>query len=129
LGFATAQTLIDRGEVRDNHDPTCRLLIAEALASHLEIARPFGCPAGLAGRWNLYAGGSLSPRRAHTPLFDFAATGAGAEWIDARAAEAKPLAQTPGGLITGHTDWSGKHFRSLSRLELQVTGQTRRTRD
>jgi hypothetical protein len=111
LGFATAQTLIDSGEVRDTHHPTCRRLIAEALASHLEITRQFGCPAALAGGWNLYADGSLWPRRAHAPLFDFAATGAGAEWIDALAAEAKPLAQTPGPLIAGHADWSGKHFR------------------
>ncbi len=44
-------------------------------------------------------------------MFDFAATGAGAEWIDALAAEAKPLAQTAGPMFMGHTDWSGKHFR------------------
>jgi hypothetical protein len=111
LGFATAQTLIDRGEVRDTHDPACRRLIAEALASHLEITRPFGCPAALAGGWTLYAEGSLWPRHAHAPLFDFTATGAGAEWIDALAAGAKALAQAPGPLITGHADWSGKHFR------------------
>lgn len=111
LGFATAQTLIDRGEVRDTHDPTCRCLIAEALVSHLEITRWLGCPAALAGGWSLYAHRSLWPRHAHAPVFDLAATGAGAEWIDALAAEAKPLARTPGPMIAGHTDWSGKHFR------------------
>ncbi len=111
VGFATAQTLIDRGEVRDTHEPACRRLIAEALASHLEITRSLGCPAALAGGWNLYADGSLWPRHAHAPSFDFAATGAGAEWIDALAAKAKPLTQTPGPLIMGHADWSGKHFR------------------
>jgi Phosphotransferase enzyme family len=110
-GLATAQTLIDRGEVRDTHDPTCRRLIAEALASHLKILGAFGCPAALGGGWRLYAEDGLWPRRAHAPMFDFAATGTGAEWIDALAAEAKPLAQTPGPMITGHTDWSGKHFR------------------
>jgi hypothetical protein len=110
-GFATADSLLDRGELRDTHDPACRRLIAWALASHLQITRRFGCPAALTREWNLYADTSLWPRRAHTPLFDFATTGAGAEWIDALAAEAKPLAQTPAPLITGHTDWSGKHFR------------------
>jgi hypothetical protein len=110
-GLATAETLIDGGEVRDTHDPTCRRLIAQALASHLEITRSFGRPAALAGGWNLYAHGRLWPRRAHAPIFDFAATGAGAEWIDALAAQAKPLAQTGGAMFTGHTDWSGKHFR------------------
>jgi hypothetical protein len=111
LVFATAQTLIDRGEVRDTHDPSCRRLIAGALASHLEITRSLTCPAALAGGWNLYVDGSLWPRRAHAAMFDFAATGAGAEWIDALAAQAKPLAQAPSPTITGHADWSGKHFR------------------
>ena len=111
LGFATAQTLIDRGEVRDTHDPTCRRLIAEALASHLELTRSLACPAALAGGWSLYTHGSLWPQRAHCAMFDFAATRAGAEWIDALAAQAKPLAQAPSRTITGHADWSGKHFR------------------
>jgi len=111
LGFATAQTLIDRGEARDTHDPTCRRLIAEALASHLEITRSLVCPAALAGGWNLYADGSLWPLHRHAAMFDFVATGAGAEWIDALAAEAKQLAQAPSPMITGHADWSGKHFR------------------
>jgi hypothetical protein len=36
-GHATAETLLDRGEFRDTHEPACRRLIAEALACHLAI--------------------------------------------------------------------------------------------
>jgi phosphotransferase family enzyme len=110
-GFTTAQAFIGSGEVRDTHDPGCRRLIAEALASHLQLTRSLGCPEALAGGWSLYVQEGLWPRHAHAPMFDLAATGTGAEWIDELAAEAKPLAQAPGPTTTGHTDWSGKHFR------------------
>jgi hypothetical protein len=105
------ESLLDAGELRDTHDPTCRRLIAEALAWHLELARACGRPAALAGAWSMYATDGLWPREAHAPIFDFEATAAGAEWIDAIAARAKPLAAKPGETLVGHSDWSGKHFR------------------
>jgi Phosphotransferase enzyme family len=110
-GFAVVESLVDVGEFRDTHDPTCRRLIAEALAWHLELTRGCGRPDALAGAWSMYARGRLWPREAHSPIFDFDATAAGAEWIDAIAARAKPLAARPGELFVGHHDWSGKHFR------------------
>lgn len=110
-GFGVVESLVDVGEFRDTHDPTCRRLIAEALAWHLEVARACGRPAALSSAWSLYAPDSLWPREAHAPIFDFDATAAGAEWIDAIAARAKPLAAKPGALLVGHSDWSGKHFR------------------
>jgi hypothetical protein len=110
-GFAVVDSLVDVGELRDTHDPTCRRLIAEALAWHLDLARAGGRPAALAGAWSLYPSDRLWPREAHAPIFDFAATAAGADWIDAIAARAKPLAAQPGELLIGHHDWSGKHFR------------------
>jgi hypothetical protein len=45
-------------------------------------------------------------------MFNFEATAAGAEWIDAIATEALARLSTPvGELVVGHTDWSVKDFR------------------
>ncbi len=110
-GFATVETLIDKGELRDTHDPGCRRLIAEALAWHLELTGSRPAPDALDGGWSLYAGDELWPSQAHSPIFDFQATSTGAEWIDAIAAQAKGLLERPRRPIVGHSDWSGKHFR------------------
>ncbi len=110
-GYATIETLIDEGELRDTHDPGCRRLIAEALAWHLEITGSRPAPEALKGDWSLYAGDELWPGQAHSPIFDFKATNTGAEWIDAIATQAKALFEPPGPPIVGHSDWSGKHFR------------------
>jgi hypothetical protein len=106
-----AEELVDAGEVRDTHDPTCRRLMAEALAWHLDLARACGRPAALGGGWSLYTSDRLWPRELHSPALAFEATAAGAEWIDAIAAQAKPLASGGGPLVAGHHDWSGKHLR------------------
>jgi hypothetical protein len=53
----------------------------------------------------------LWPREAHAPIFASEAAASGAEWIDAIAPRAKPLAAAPCAQFVGHTDWSGKHFR------------------
>ena len=110
-GYATVEMLLDEGEFRDTHDPTCRRLIAQALAWQLQITR--SCPAAeaLAGGWSLSEGDQLWPAAAHAPTFDFAATSAGAEWIDALGTHAKAAIEDPGPGVVGHSDWSGKHFR------------------
>lgn len=110
-GLATAEELMDEGEFRDTHDPMLRRLMAEALALHLELARDCGQPHALGGGWDLYASDRLWPREPHAPIFDFEATAAGAEWIDAIAAKVKLLTGAPGPAVVGHTDWSGKHVR------------------
>ncbi len=110
-GFARIESLLDYGAYGDTHQPALRRSMAEALAWHLEIARQLGRPAALGGGWSLYATDGLWPRGAHAPIFEFRATATGAEWIDAIAARAKPLAAAPGEPLVGHCDWSGKHFR------------------
>jgi hypothetical protein len=110
-GVAVAEELVDTGEFRDTHDPACRRLMAEALAWHLELARGCEQPAALRGGWSLYGTDRLWPRALHSPALDFEATAAGAGWIDAIAARAKPLASAPGPRVVGHHDWSGKHVR------------------
>ena len=109
-GLGMAEEWLDAGESRDTHEPRCRQAMAAALARHLELTRGCGRPAGLARGWALYTPDSLWPPEAHSPLFDFAATAAGAEWIDAIAARAKPLA-TGDEPLAGHHDWCGEHMR------------------
>jgi hypothetical protein len=110
-GHATAETLLDDGEFCDTHDPTCRRLIAEALAWHLAITGSEDPPEALAGGWSITGGDRLWPAHAHTPIFDFDVTSAGAEWIDALGAQAKSAIGQTARPIAGHSDWSGKHFR------------------
>jgi hypothetical protein len=110
-GHATVEALLDNGEFRDTHDPACRRLSAEALAWHLAITGSEAPPGALAGSWSLTEGDRLWPTHAHAPIFDFDATSAGAEWIDALGAHAKAAIEPAGPPIAGHSDWSGKHFR------------------
>ena len=110
-GHATCETLLDRGEFRDTHEPVCRRLIAEALAWHLSIVAVGNPPVALGGGWSLFESERLWPAHAHAPIFDFEATSAGAEWIDRLAAHAKSAINGAGRPIAGHSDWSGKHFR------------------
>jgi hypothetical protein len=46
----------------------------------------------------------------HSPLFDFEATAAGAEWIDEIAEASRPLLGR-GRLVVAHTDWSARNVR------------------
>jgi hypothetical protein len=110
-GLALAEELLDDGAFRDTHESAYRRRMAEALAWHLELTRACGRPAALGRGWSLYASDTLWPREAHAPIFDFGATAAGAEWIDAIAAKAKARASATGERLVGHHDWSGKHFR------------------
>lgn len=111
-GLAVAEELVDEGAPRDTHDPACRRLMAEALAWHLELAKACGAPPALAGRWTAEAADGLWADEAHSPELDFRATAAGAEWIDALAAEARRrLGRSPRAPVVGHHDWSGKHMR------------------
>jgi hypothetical protein len=110
-GHATVETLLDAGEFRDTHDPTCRRLIAEALAHQLDLTEGRPVAAALAGGWSLLDGDRLWPVHAHSPIFDFDATSAGAEWIDALGTQAKAAIDPTAPEIAGHSDWSGKHFR------------------
>jgi hypothetical protein len=48
----------------------------------------------------------------HSPLFDFAATAAGAEWIDELARRALSISQqTDDALVVAHMDWSARNVR------------------
>lgn len=49
--------------------------------------------------------------RAHTPVFELAATSAARSGSTSWPASGKQAIQPTGRPIAGHTDWSGKHFR------------------
>jgi hypothetical protein len=110
-GLGTAEELLDEGQPRDTHEPPARAAVAELLVAHLDLSRSSGAAEGLRGGWELIVRDTLWPPEAHSPIFDFEATAAGAEWIDEVAALAKPLAVGDGPPVAGHMDWSGEHFR------------------
>jgi hypothetical protein len=88
--------------------------MAHALAALMRMAQPFVASHDLPrSPWLHLPAGSLW-RPPHHPRFDFEATAAGAEWIDAIASNALARLSTPvGELVVGHTDWSVKDFRFL----------------
>lgn len=110
-GLALVEELVERGAYEDAHDPRVRRTAAEALAWLVELAAACGRPEGLRRGWRLLAGDGLWPPEAHSPIFDFAATSEGADWIDRHAARARPLALAARGEVAGHDDWSAKHLR------------------
>jgi len=108
---ATIETYVDDGEPGDTRVTARRASIAQALARHLELARACGTPPALARGWSAYPAGRLWPTEAHDPRIDLAGTAAGAEWIDALATRARPVATLAAARVLGHHDWSAKHFR------------------
>jgi hypothetical protein len=88
-----------------------RRVMAETLARLVALARGFTEVAGL--RENLMAmrPDDLWPIP-HDDRFDFAATAAGAEWIDAIALRARRARDVPvGDVVVGHTDWRVENMR------------------
>jgi hypothetical protein len=57
----------------------------------------------------------------HSPVFDFVATAAGAEWIDELAVRAKRMREGDvGALVVAHCDWSARNVRLSSDRVLAV---------
>ena len=119
-GFATVEELVEVGFFADPHQPFIREAIAKALARLVELTRPLGAPPALRHAWSLRDGEGLWPPTAHSPIFDFAATAEGAEWIDELASEAKARIPVDDEELIVHSDWSGKHFRFNDDGEITV---------
>jgi hypothetical protein len=111
-GFAVVDELIDAGDFVDAHDPAVRREMAHALAALVGMTRHFVAMPDLPRTpWLHLPPGSLW-RPPHHHMFNFEATAAGADWIDAIATEALARLSTPvGELVVAHTDWSVKDFR------------------
>ncbi|HEY7417773.1 MAG TPA: hypothetical protein VH593_21500 [Ktedonobacteraceae bacterium] len=112
-GFATVEELKNEGEYRNPHDPVVRRSLAELLARQIALTQH---PEAIPGIQPKLFDRRLSPEVlwpvSHDAIFNFEATAAGAEWIDALARPAhQAVLQGAGQLVLGHTDWSVKHVR------------------
>lgn len=107
-GFATVDTFLDDpGPVVP--EPSDLAVSAAALAEVVD--RVAGAEADVLRVHPLQGAGSLYPEP-HSPLFDFVATAAGAEWIDALARTARAARDEPAGVeVVAHTDWSARNLR------------------
>jgi hypothetical protein len=103
-GHATVEELRDEGERLDAHHEPVRRAMARALARLVELAPDVdGLDGGILERTF-----ALWPEP-HSPIFDFAATRDGTEWIDEYAERSR--SEPVGRVVVGHGDWSVKHFR------------------
>jgi Phosphotransferase enzyme family len=109
-GLATAGMMIDGGETRDGHEPAVRRELARLLAELVAALDVTPARESLGAGW--FSG--LPPERLwprpHSPLFDFERTAAGAEAIDAIAAQARRVPRA-GDRVIGHFDWRAEHVR------------------
>jgi len=110
-GLATIEDHDARGVAADAHDPDVRRAIAAALHDVVELLAPL-VPGSRLPDHLLFAraGDALWPRP-HSRLFDFEATRAGAEQIDALAAAARAALSPSGRSVLGHGDWRVEHLR------------------
>jgi hypothetical protein len=111
-GIAVAESLLDRGAPPDGRDPAQRRAMAGGLAELVRLARPLTRLAALRENIMAVPPGALWPTP-HDGRFDFAATNAGAEWIDRIAIAARAIRDTEpaGEQVVGHTDWRAEHLR------------------
>jgi hypothetical protein len=105
-GLATAETMLPRPPSADAHDPGVRRILAEGLARFVRSARRYIDEPGLRlPPFRREDDEALYPR-VHDPRFDFAATSAGAEWIDRLARDALDRRnEADGPRVVGHMDW------------------------
>jgi hypothetical protein len=105
-GWATAMEYRRDGVPTDVRVPGVRRAMAAGLARFVRSSEPYRDVDGLPHRQL-----SVWPRP-HSPLFDFAATTQGAEWIDTIARTALSVMQsTTSRMVVGHLDWSAKNMR------------------
>jgi hypothetical protein len=108
-GHGSVMEWCDRGVQLDAHVPPVRREMAASLARLIAHATPFASLSGLE-RLDYPTDGAFG--KAHNVLFDFQATGRGAEWIDEIAIAAAHRAQAgPGRMVVGHRDWSMHNVR------------------
>jgi hypothetical protein len=110
-GHATVEEFVDPGPPSDPTRPEIRAALAAGLADLIQRCSPFAGHTDLGGGQFPRAPGALFPPP-HSPLFDFQATAAGAEWIDAHARRARAVLDRPEAPpVVGHDDWRVEHVR------------------
>jgi hypothetical protein len=109
-GWALVEELVDRGVVRDGHEPVVRRALARALQALVSTLAPFVASSPLPSILFNLPSDRLWPKP-HSSMFDFDATRLGAERIDALAAEARRRLKPIGRWVLGHSDWRAEHVR------------------
>jgi hypothetical protein len=108
VGLATVEGRLFEPPPGDPADPAVRRALAEGLAVFVRLAAPLAHHADLSGRGPLGPpdAGSAFPRAPGSP-FDFAATAAGAEWIEDLGRRARAIldAAPPTAPVVGHFGW------------------------
>jgi Phosphotransferase enzyme family len=111
-GRATIEEWNDGGTYRDGHEPEVRRALAATLARLIELTGELRPVPPLRRGFSFPDGGAPLWPAPHNVLFDFEATAAGAEWIDAIAAAARRIRDEPvGRTVVGHGDWVANHVR------------------
>lgn len=108
-GHATAETVLDAGRNPVLHAEPDRSTVAHAWGMVTKAFRGAEHLVSLAPPTTL--GRALYPTP-HSPVFDFESAAAGAEWIDALAAQARTVTDAfdaPATVV--HTDWRGDNIR------------------
>ncbi|MBM3659194.1 MAG: hypothetical protein FJW95_06780, partial [Actinobacteria bacterium] len=122
VGFATVEGRLYEPPPADPDDPAVRRALAEGLALFVRLAAPMHHHADLTGRGPLGppAPGSVFPATADAG-FDFAATAAGAEWIEDLGARARVIldAAPPSVPVVGHFGW---RVENVAVVDGQVVG-------
>ena len=105
-GHVTAEVMLDRSPDLDGHDSTVRAALAAGLAQFVALTKHHCARLGRVAHPMSVPDGALYPTP-HSPRFDFAATAAGAEWIDNLAARARArLGSSPHVPdVVVHGDW------------------------
>jgi phosphotransferase family enzyme len=110
-GFATVEEYVDRGSIRNGHEPAVRRALAHALHLVVERLSRWMPASALPGSLLSSAPANALWPRPHSRLFDFDATHAGAEFIDEIAAAARARMLPAGRHVIGHGDWRAEHVR------------------
>jgi hypothetical protein len=111
-GLAIVESMLATGIAPDATQPRMRRVLATNLHRLLTLARGFTAETAL-GRRVVPRGEDRVFPRVHSPVFDFEATQAGAEWIEDLAARATAIVARDGGgpTVVTHVDFRVEHLR------------------
>jgi len=112
-GHAIVESYIDVGTAADAHRPEIRRALARGLRAIVTTCEPLVATTRLGPSLLASPLSALWPTP-HSRLFDFEATAAGAEWIDAVASLARERMVPAGVEVIGHADWRQEHVRFVA---------------
>jgi hypothetical protein len=113
-GFALIERFVATGATAEAHDPEIRAALARGLHTIVAACEPLVATTSLGPHFGGLPTDALWPTP-HSKLFDFAATTAGAEWIDEVATLARRRFAPAGRRVIGHGDWRQEHVRFVGR--------------